>query len=132
VFPKIPRDAAKKIGEAGPTPGQLEICKQLALYSDCFDTSGGFVSHLPSLVDRRNEAWERLCEARAITLGLRDYPPEELEVWLEVFMRTKGEETDVCSVLRELHKELSEKGFVKEGWWDTLLRDAEEEARSLE
>jgi AbiV family abortive infection protein len=44
-FPKIPPDAAKKSGELGPTPNDLETTKQLALYSDCFD-NGGFVSHL--------------------------------------------------------------------------------------
>jgi len=31
--------------------------------------------------------------------------------------------------MQGLHKELLEKGFIQEGWWDTLLQDAEFEAR---
>jgi len=35
-------------------------------------------------------------------------------------------------MLQALHKELLEKGFVKDGWWDTMLRDiADEEAECL-
>jgi hypothetical protein len=27
------------------------------------------------------------------------------------------------SILPDLHKELVEKGFVQEGWWETFLKD---------
>ena len=30
-----------------------------------------------------------------------------------------------------LHKELVERGFVEEGWWDTLLKDIEAQTRGV-
>jgi AbiV family abortive infection protein len=129
TFPQIPREAAKKIGESGPTPDQLESSKQRALYSDALEVSGTFVAHLPGLVNWRKQAWDRLCEAQAITLAARDYPPEELKVWLKHAEMAKTSGTDIRSILPELHKDLLDKGFVKEGWWDTLLQDAEEEVQ---
>jgi AbiV family abortive infection protein len=132
TFPQIPRDTAKEIGELGPTPDQLEASKQRAFYSDCLDVSGEFLAHLPSLAHWRKEAWDRLCEARAVTLALRDYPPPELEIWLKHVSQAKAEGTDIRFILPGLHKELLEKGFVKEGWWDTLLRDAEEKMETIE
>jgi AbiV family abortive infection protein len=130
TFPQIPREAAKKIGERGPSPDQLETSKQRAVYSDCLSASGRFVCHLPNLVEWRNQAWERLCEAQAVTLSLRDYPPKELEVWSKHVSAARADRKDVRTMLPTLHKELQEKGFIKEGWWDILLQDAEEEARA--
>jgi AbiV family abortive infection protein len=129
VLPQISREAAKRVGSAGPTPDQLETSKQRALYSDCLEISGGFVSHLPDVVEWRTEAWERLCEAQAVALALRDYPPAELQVWREHIGRASAEGRDLVSTMQGLHKELLEKGFIQEGWWDTLLQDAEFEAR---
>jgi AbiV family abortive infection protein len=129
TFPEVQREIARKIGQSGPTPDELEASKQRAFYSDCYEVSGEFVVHLPSVAEWRNTAWERLCEAQAVTLALRDYPPDELKVWQKHVAHALAEGTDARSVLPELHKELLEKGFVKEGWWDTLLQDAEEEAR---
>ncbi len=126
TFPAIPREEAKKIGASGPTPDELETSKQRALYSDALEVSGKFVSHLPSVLEWRRLAWDRLCEAQAMARALRDYPPEELDVWRKHVERARGETKDIRSILAELHKELMEKGFVKEGWWDTLLKDAEE------
>jgi AbiV family abortive infection protein len=65
TFPEISREKAKKIGSLGASPDQLETSKQRALYSDALDISGEFVCHLPSLVEWRKSAWERLCEAQA-------------------------------------------------------------------
>ncbi len=127
TFPQIPREAAKEIGALGPTPDELEASKQRALYSDALDIAGTFVSHLPKLVEWRKLAWDRLCEAQAIALALRDYPPDELKVWLKHVDQARTEGKDFHSILPELHKELIEKGFVKEGWWNILLKDAEEE-----
>jgi AbiV family abortive infection protein len=124
-FPKLGREAAKEIGKRGPTPEFLEMSKQLTLYSDTLEEAGAFVSHLPSLGDWRKGAWERLCEAQAITLSARDYPPEELDVWLKHFRESKLKGLDPRSILPDLHNDLLQKGFVKEGWWDTLLQDAE-------
>jgi len=130
TFPQIDREAAKKIGDLGPTPEQLESSKQLALYSDALEVAGTFVSHLPKLVEWRKQAWDRLCEAQAITLAARDYPPEELKIWLKHFEKAKTSSVDIHSILPELHAELLEKGFVKEDWWDILLQDAEAEAQN--
>jgi AbiV family abortive infection protein len=127
TFPDIPREAAKKIGALGPTPDDLEASKQRALYSDALEISGKFVCHLPSLVDWRKLAWDRLCEARAMAPALRDYHPHELTIWLKHIERARTNEGEARPVLEELYKELLGKGFVKEGWWDTILKDAEEE-----
>ena len=63
----------------------------------------------------------------AVLSGLRDYPPAELEIWLKhVSQARKDGKTEMSSILPNLHKELLERGFIKKGWWDTLLKDAEE------
>jgi AbiV family abortive infection protein len=128
TFPEIPLDAAKKIGELGPTPDELESSKQRALYSDTLDVSGKFVPHLPGLIDWRKQAWDRLCEAQAITLAARDYPPKELEIWFKHLGEGKASGKESLSALPALHKDLVDKGFVRDGWWDTLLQDADEMA----
>ena len=61
-----------------------------------------------------------------MALALRDYPPGELAIWLKHVELARAENKEVRSVLPELHKELLEKGFVKDGWWDVILKDAEE------
>jgi hypothetical protein len=87
------------------------------------------VSHLPSLNEWRKQAWDRLCEARAVVSGLRDFSPAELEIWLKHVSQARAAGiTEMRFVLPSLHKELLEKGFVKEGWWDTLLKDVGETA----
>lgn len=126
TFPDIPLDAAKEIAAKGPTPSDLEIAKQRAVYSDCLDVSGEFLCHLPRNRDWRQDAWERLCEARAIVMGLRDRSPEELELWVKHANAARDSGQSLASMLPALHKELLEKGFVQEDWWDTLLRDVEE------
>jgi AbiV family abortive infection protein len=128
-FPEIPELAVKEIGTAGPTPDELEFAKQMAVYSDCLEEAGDMVCHLPRNSDWRNNAWERLCEAKAIIHGLRDYPPEELEIWLKHAKQaqTKGEGYE-C-MLKPLHDELLENGILKEGQWKFLLAYLEELAK---
>jgi hypothetical protein len=87
------------------------------------DVSGKLVCHLPRIRDWRRSAWERLCEAQATTPTPRDYPPDELGIWLKHIEKAKAERRRPDNVLPELQKELLEKGFIKEGWWDTLLQD---------
>ena len=125
TVPEIPRDDAKKIGEGGPTPKQLELNKQLAVYSDCRVVSGKIETHLPQLVEWRNLAWERLCEAQALAHAMRDRTPEEFRVWLK-HMQSQQPGTTKVELLRSVQKELLEKGLIKAGWWDTLLKDAED------
>lgn len=132
TFPQIPVAEARAIGDVGPTPKELETNKQRAVYSDCLTMDSEFVCHLPRNVDWRQQAWERLCEAQAIVHGLRDYSPEELEVWVRHAKAARELGGDLRSMLQALHKELLKEGFVKEGWWDTMLLDlAEEENRSI-
>jgi len=132
TFPQISRADAKKLAEAGPGPEQLESSKQHAIYSDCLEVSGKFISHCPSLAEWRSTAWERLCEAQAMVAGMRDYPPEELKIWQEHITRAATEGRPPLSALPALHQELLEKRFVQEGWWKTLLEDAEFEANRNE
>jgi AbiV family abortive infection protein len=133
TFPTIPREAAKQVGAAGPTPEYLETSKQRAIYSDCIEMEGDFVAHCPNVAEWREEAWERLCEAQAVMGALRDYPPAELKVWREHISRATQAGKNPVSALPDLHADLMEKGFVQEGWWDTLLMDAEAEmAKSIE
>lgn len=132
TFPNIPREAAKQVGAAGPTPEFLETSKQRAIYSDCIDVNGDFVAHCPNLAEWRQDAWERLCEAQAVMGALRDYPPAELQVWQEHVSRAIQAGKNPVSALPDLHADLMEKGFVEEGWWDTLLRDAQAEMAATE
>jgi len=122
-YPEIPLDEAKEIAGRGPTPNEIETAKQRAIYSDCLETSGTFMCHLPKNVDWRQQAWERLCEARAIVLRLRDRTPEELSVWLKHAKEGRAVGKSLADILPDVHRELLDKGFVKEGWWDTLLKD---------
>ncbi|MHB1673353.1 MAG: AbiV family abortive infection protein [Acidobacteriaceae bacterium] len=131
-FPQISREKAKQIGNSGPGPDQLETTKQRALYSDCLEVAGDFVAHCPNLAEWRKDAWERLCEAKAVVSALRDHPPAELQVWRKHVFEATAKRKNLHSCLPKLHEELLEKGFVKEGWWDTLLKDAEFEAQRSE
>jgi AbiV family abortive infection protein len=126
TFPGLSADPARDIGKRGPTPDELELDKQLAFYSDCFETDGKFVCHLPRVRDWRRSAWDRLCEAEAVVLPLRDYSPDELGIWLKHFERARDEGRRPHTALPELQKELLGKGFIQEGWWDTLLQDVAE------
>jgi AbiV family abortive infection protein len=125
-FPQIPELAVKEIGRAVPTPDDLEFTKQMAVYSDCIEEAGEMVCHLPRNSDWRNNAWERLCEAQAIVHALRDYPPEELEIWLKHAKQVQIRGEGYQSMLKPLHDELLEKGILKEGQWKFLLAYLEE------
>jgi AbiV family abortive infection protein len=123
TFPEISLENAREIASRGPTPDDLETAKQRAIYSDCVERRGNFVCHLPRNVDWRQEAWERLCEAKAIVLAPRDRSPEELEVWVRQVSAARASGKSVADVLLDIHRELVEKSFVEEGWWDALLKD---------
>lgn len=129
-FPKVPLEMAKDLGERGPKPDDLEIEKQRAFYSDCLKRAGGVQVHLPRNVDWRRIAWERLCEARVLVTALRDYSPKELKIWLKHAEKAQKNGASFATMLEPLHKELLAKGFVKEGWWTTLLADTDQEHES--
>lgn len=125
TFPSLGRSAAKEIGAMGPTPDELEDQKQRAVYSDCLDEAGKLAAHLPRNVDWRKPAWDRLCEAEALVAALRDHSPKELDIWLRYARKAKAVGVPLSSVLKPLHDELLAEGFVKAGWWDTILSDGE-------
>jgi AbiV family abortive infection protein len=127
TYPEIPHEAAWEIGQRGLAPDAQETLKQRAVYSDCLETADGFVCHLPRNIDWRRQAWDRLCEAQALVLALRDYPPEELEVWLQHAKEAQSKGGDFRSMLEPLHRDLLERGFVQEGWWNSLLADIHED-----
>jgi AbiV family abortive infection protein len=122
TFPEIPGHTAREIGERGPTPDELESTKQRAIYSDCLEHMAEVICHLPRNVDWRDEACARLNEARALVHGLRDYPPEELRVWLRHAKDAQARGEGYRSILRPLEAELVEKGFVKAGQWNPVLK----------
>jgi AbiV family abortive infection protein len=124
TFPAISLDEAHAIAARGPTPDDLEEEKQRAVYSDCLDIAGkGFTAHLPQNAEWREAAWNRLCEARAIVLAPRDRSPEELDVWVKHVNMAKAAGRSLADVLPDIHRELVEKGFIEEGWWDAIVKD---------
>jgi AbiV family abortive infection protein len=131
VFPQVSADQAKTIGKSGPSPEHLEYNKQMAIYSDCRGVGGQFVCHLPQLAEWRVLAWERLCEAQALVHGLRDRTPDELRAWLK-HMQNRAVGTTFMDALRNVHEELLAKGLIQKGWWDTLLKDAEDELEATQ
>lgn len=126
TFPEVPSDTAREIGQRGPTPDQLEIAKQRAIYSDCLESTSGMVCHLPRNGDWREDVWARLNEARALVHALRDYPPEELELWLRHAREAQAKGGSYMSILRPLQVELVEKGFIKQDQWNLLLKYLDE------
>jgi AbiV family abortive infection protein len=126
TFPDIPAPEARELGQQGPSPDDLETAKQRAFYSDCLETDDGFVCHLPRNIDWRHDAWGRLCEAKALVSVLRDYPPDELDVWLKHAKAAQDRGFGYKQMLEPLHAELLAKGYLKEGQWAALLKTLHE------
>ena len=122
-FPEIPPEEAREIAQLGPTPDELEEAKQLAIYSDCLEIEGQLVSHLPRLAEWRQQASERLAEARAIVSCLRDRSPQELEVWIRHAEEAKRNGRPVRSIFAPATAELIKRGFVQPGAFDSVLAD---------
>lgn len=126
VFPEIDKETRNQLGKNGPNPSDIELNKQLSLYSDCFVTSDGVVWHIPQNLDWKDQAWALLNEAKALAHGLRDYPPEELAVWLQYAQKAKADGKQFAEVFKPLHDELLKRGFIKEGWWQPIVEALEE------
>ena len=129
TFPEIDEETLKTIAE-GPRPEDLDAHKQLGFYTDCFQSPDGPAWHLPkSLNATRTTARMWLGEAKALVNQLRDYPPEELEVRYKhahhYDRKTKGELLTATKALRD---ELTEKGFIKAGSWDSIVKELERQA----
>jgi hypothetical protein len=52
---------------------------------------------------------------------LRDYPPEELEIWQFHFQSAISNGRSPLSALLGLEQELKARGYIQEGWWKTLI-----------
>lgn len=120
-FPYLPKNILKKAKE-GPTPSELDAQKQLALYSDVFIENSSIVCHLPSNIDWQIEAHARICESKALAHNLRDYPPEELEVWhRHLYPMAQKNPAEVSLAYKGLARELEERGFIKKEAWKNIL-----------
>ena len=122
-FPEIPLATAKAIGQMGPTPDDLEMLRQRAIYSDCYVVDSELICHQPGLAEFRHVAWERLCEAKALVFAARDRTPPELEIWKRHARAAQDRGLDFASAIGPLHEELSEKGLITKGSWDSILAD---------
>lgn len=126
VFPNIDQRDVDNIGTAGPSPEEMDAVKQLCFYSDCFASLEGPSVHLPKNVDRREQAECCLTEASVLINYLRDYPPEELEIWDKHVSLAKKKGLGLNEVLKPLQDELLQKGFIKDGQWAPILEACNE------
>lgn len=124
-FGPLSDDLATAAREGGPTPEIMDATKQLSLYSDCFADGEQVAWHLPANWATEEFAVQVVNETIALVTGLRDYPPDELEVWRQHWDagRTAGSRPE--SVVRRLHDELLARGMIKQGQWDPVLRALE-------
>lgn len=121
-FPNLSAEELRRVRENGPGPEDLDALKQLALYSDCFKADDAAAVHLPRNIDWRQWSEERLAEATALVKYLRDYPPEELELWAKHGALAKAKGASFVTFLKPLHDELLAKGFITEAQWAPIFR----------
>lgn len=127
-FPGLDADTLSAVA-VGPSPEQLEVQKQLALYSDCLASQAGPVWHLPRNLDWRPEADARLAEAAAVVLNARDQTPEELALWYKHLHGVKGSDDEgIKQAVRALDAELRENGFQASGRVDIIMKLSEASA----
>lgn len=121
-FPGLDADTLSAVA-VGPSPAELEVQKQLALYSDCLVSQAGPVWHLPRNLDWAPEAQVRLAEAAAVVLNARDRTPEELAVWYKHLHGLKGsDEETIERAVKALDAELRENGFQAPGRVDIIMK----------
>lgn len=120
-FPKLSSEELKKIKEAGPTPEDLDAAKQLAVYSDCFSSPEGPAVHLPRNLDCKERCEQLVTEATVLVSYLRDYPPEELEVWAKYGSLAREQGRSLAEIIEPLHKELIEKGLLSSDQWAPIF-----------
>lgn len=126
TFPELDEETMAKVSQ-GPTPEDLDATKQLSLYSECFEAPGGPAWHLPKNLNSSDQARRWLAEAESMVSGLRDYPPEELEIWYKhacQYDRLENME-QLRAMTKRLRDELFAKGFIKAGWWDPIMKEIE-------
>jgi AbiV family abortive infection protein len=123
-FPDAPPGFAEYIGDAGPPPEILEKTKQRAIYSDCLTIKGKCHIHDPADVDWKEIAKHLLDDARAFVRSLRPKSAAELSIWLKHAKICQKEGRALDTELAALEQSLRQAGFIKEGWWKTILAES--------
>lgn len=124
LFPDLDTETLELISQ-GPPPWYLDGMKQRALYTDCLEIPNGVWCYLPRNANNKldEEARKRLDEANSLAYSLRDYPPEELVVWYKHLRQlTKKKKEEWKGPIKALRDELLEKGFIKNGQWDPIIK----------
>ncbi len=68
-----------------------------------------------------------LAEAKALAFNIRDFPPEELEIWRKHFNQVTVKTPDaIRKMMAGLREELAQKNFIKSEYWDGILKDMED------
>jgi AbiV family abortive infection protein len=121
-FPALDADTLNAVA-VGPSPEELEVQKQLALYSDCLASQAGPVWHLPRNLDWEPDARARLAEAAATVLNARDQTPEELALWHKHLHGLKGSDDEAIKrAVEALDVELRDNGFHAAGRLDIIMK----------
>lgn len=123
TFPEMAPEKVREIGNRGPSAEEMDALKQLCLYSDCLCSADAApVFHLPRNVDQKTAATSALADAEALVPYLRDYPPEELVVWLKHVREGRKKGQTFVQIIKPLYEELLEKGMITERQWAPILR----------
>ncbi|MBK8536838.1 MAG: AbiV family abortive infection protein [Candidatus Competibacteraceae bacterium] len=126
-FPEIDASDAREVVADGPSPAELDIQKQLALYSDFVEENDEPVCHLPRNVDWQRQAWERMWEAKVAVENIRDRTPEELGVWLRHRLAPENVGKALIEFLPAIHADLVKEGHIADGDWKYILQHLSEE-----
>lgn len=127
TFPEIDAETAKQIADDGPTPTDLDLQKQLALYSDFLENDGETICHLPRNVDWQQQALNRMWEAKATIEEMRDRTPDELGVWLRHRKNPDNAGKSLKDLLPAIHEDLVAKGYIEEKAWKHIFQALAEE-----
>jgi len=119
-FPEMEEEKLTEIGASGPTPEDLDAIKQLGLYSDCFKSPEGVAVHLPCNLDCSERSRVLLGEATVVITSLRDYTPDELEVWARHAAEARAKGISFRAAMKPLYLELLEKRYITEEQWSPI------------
>ena len=121
-FPDLPEETLATVRSSGPTPDDLDAHKQLALYSDCFvGVDNRAAVHLPANLEWKDRAEFVLADAKVLVTYLRDYSPEELEVWREILDRPDQSGEGLSEIIKPAYDALVARGFVTPEQWAPIL-----------
>jgi AbiV family abortive infection protein len=121
-FPDLGDETLAAVKANGPSPEDLDAAKQLGLYSDCFKIPEGVAVHLPRNVDCRERSEALLGEAAVVVNYLRDYPPDELEVWARHAAAAREKGLPFREAMKAMYQELVEKRFITAEQWAPIWK----------